>query len=740
MKTENMKLPALSIAIVLLAVPALAGDSPHRRGPAGPGGPAGAAAGIARVFDPPRLPEDARLGKPRDLNGYFPFTPPSDPAAWKDRARQVREGLLVAAGLWPLPERCPLDPVIHGAIDRGDYTIEKVFFRSCPGFYVTGNLYRPKVRPEVARDGRRPAALSPHGHWQNGRLFERGEKEAKREIDVGAEKTMEGARFPLQARCAQLARMGCVVFHYDMVGNADSKQIGHAQGFRDAEALLRLQSAFGLQTWNSIRALDFLSGLPDVDPARIGVTGASGGGTQTFILCAIDDRPAVAFPAVMVSTAMQGGCVCENAPYLRVGTGNIEIAALCAPRPLGMTGANDWTLEIETKGLPELKKLYAMLGVPDLVMAKCFPKFDHNYNGVSREVMYSWMNRHLKLGLEDPVPERPFIPVPPAELSVFDASHPRPADAVDAAGLRKWWAEASDQQMTALRPRDARGYMEFYRVLSSALPVMIGSRPHPPESVDARELSVSDGDAAGGPAFTVRKMLLSRKGSGEEVPAVALVPKASKGRVTVLVHPEGKAGALADGNGRLKPLVTALLAAGSTVVALDPFLTGEYHLPNHPTPAPAVNAEYAGYTFGYNRTLLGERVHDILTAVAWARKLGTMPKVSIAGLEGAGPWALIAGAIAEPLADRTFADLGRFDFKAVKEPADPMMLPGAVKYGGIPAFAGLCAGQGLWIAAPPPGMDLTRDIFKAAGTGKSLRIQEAAPPPEALAAWLAGVP
>ena len=123
----------------------------------------------------------------------------------------------------------------------------------------------------------------------------------------------------------------------------------------------------GLQTYNSIRALDWLSELPDVDPARIGVTGASGGGTQTFILCAIDHRPAVAFPAVMVSTAMQGGCTCENCSLLRVGTGNVEFAALMAPRPLGMTGANDWTKEMATKGLPELKAHYAMLGVPDKV-------------------------------------------------------------------------------------------------------------------------------------------------------------------------------------------------------------------------------------------------------------------------------------------------------------------------------------------------------------------------------------
>src|SRR3954451_3527295 len=182
------------------------------------------------------------------------------------------------------------------------------------------------------------------------------------QLKQGAEKTMESARYPLQARCAQLARMGCVVFHYDMVGNADSQSIPHRVGFTDAEAELRQQSFMGLQTWNSIRALDFLCSLPDVDPARIGVTGASGGGTQTFMLCAIDDRPAAAFPAVMVGTAMQGGCICENCSYLRIDGNNVQIAACMAPRPLGMTGAEDWTKDIMTKGLPELKQIYGLYG------------------------------------------------------------------------------------------------------------------------------------------------------------------------------------------------------------------------------------------------------------------------------------------------------------------------------------------------------------------------------------------
>src|SRR5207248_3743168 len=263
------------------------------------------------------------------------------------------------------------------------YTIEKVFFASMPGHYVSGNLYRPK-----GKTGKLAGVLCPHGHWKNGRFFDAGPEEAKKQIEKGAEKTTNGARFPLQARCAMLARMGSVVFHYDMVGVADSQPIPHAKGFADAEAELRLQSALGLQTWNSIRALDFLLSLPEVDAKRIGVTGASGGGTQTFLLCAIDDRPTVAFPAVMVSTEMQGGCVCENASYLRQFTGNIDLAALFAPKPLGMSAANDWTKEIETKGLPELKALYKLLGAEDNVTAKCFLQFDHNYNQVSRELMY----------------------------------------------------------------------------------------------------------------------------------------------------------------------------------------------------------------------------------------------------------------------------------------------------------------------------------------------------------------
>ncbi len=351
----------------------------------------------SRVLPAGKQPEDARLVRLHDLydKDFDFFTPPTTREAWEKRRKELREQVLVANGLWPLPEKTPLEPVIHGKIDCDGYTIEKVFFASYPGHYVSGNLYRPK-----GKTGKLPGVLFPHGHWTDARFFDAGEKTAEKIVKGGGEKTVEGARHPLQALPTQLARMGCVVFQYDMVGHSDSKVIGHREGFTDADAELRLQSFMGLQTWNSIRSLDFLLSLPDVDAKRIGVTGASGGGTQTFILCAVDDRPTVAFPAVMVSTEMQGGCVCENCSLLRVNTTNVELAGLFAPKPLGMTGAHDWTLHIEEKGLPELKKLYKLYGAEDKVMAKCFPQYEHNYNQVSREVMYNWFNKYLQLGYQ----------------------------------------------------------------------------------------------------------------------------------------------------------------------------------------------------------------------------------------------------------------------------------------------------------------------------------------------------
>ncbi|HEV3023115.1 MAG TPA: alpha/beta hydrolase family protein, partial [Pirellulales bacterium] len=432
-----------------------------------------------------KLPNDQRLEPLKDLNGYFPFQPSATAAEWEKRAERVRRQVKVATGLWPMPAKTPANAVVHGKVDRGEYTVERVFLESYPGHFVTGSLYRPK-----GRKGKLPGVLCPHGHWARGRFVDQGEQAAKQMVVEGAERFVNGGRFPLQARCVQLARMGCVVFHYDMISVADSQQIGVAHsygeprpqlegtsdwGFFSPQAELRLQNIMGLQTYNSVRALDWLAESDDVDPARIGVTGASGGGTQTFMLCAVDPRPAVAFPAVMVSTAMQGGCTCENCDYLRIDTGNIELAALFAPKPLGMTGADDWTKEIAAKGLPELKQLYKLFGAEDKVMAKPLIHFGHNYNFVSREVMYHWFNRHLALGQPEPIIEEDFQPLTIDEMTVWDDAHAKPPAGDDyERSLCRYLADASARQLADLAPRDAASLAKYREVVGGAVDVLIG--------------------------------------------------------------------------------------------------------------------------------------------------------------------------------------------------------------------------------------------------------------------------
>jgi dienelactone hydrolase len=670
-----------------------------------------------RVLEAGKLPDDARLAPPRTLNDkYHPWIPPSSKEAWETEKEHLRERLLVGLGLWPMPEPALLKPVIHGRIERDDYTIEKVFFASHPGHYVSGNLYRPKKI-----DGKIPGVLCPHGHWLNGRFYELSVEKARTEqMDKGAEKFLAGARYPLQARCVHLARMGCTVFHYDMVGVADSKQIPHAQGFTDLEAALRLHDFMGLQTFNSLRALDFLVSLPEIDTSRIGVTGASGGGTQTFMLGALDSRPSAAFPAVMISTAMQGGCICENCNYLRIGTSNVAIAAMFAPRPQALSGANDWTIDIESKGFPELQKIYGLYGQAANVAAKAYPQFDHNYNQVAREMMYNWFNQHLKLNLPKPVEERDFEPVPPAELTVYDAEHPLPKDALDAPKLRAQMAAAWTSHFEKLLPTNAAGVAEYRKIVGTAARVMLdGTLPRREDVIVATPAKEQDHGA-----YTLRLTTETRKGEGEQIPVVTLVPKSARGRAVVWIDGSGKQH-LFDSQGAPVAAVRRLLDAGITVISADVFRTGEY-LADAATAdaAQPVNATFPGYTFGYNRPLMANRVRDILTVVAGARHDSGISGIDLVGTGGAGPWALLARASAGKSVERCVVDLQGFGFGRITETSDPNLLPGGLKYGGIGGLAALAApGElDLFGTRETPADELVplKRVYQAAGA--TLRI------------------
>jgi dienelactone hydrolase len=656
---------------------------------------------------------------------YHPWDPPATKDAWEARKPILKEQLLVSQGLWPMPEKPPLKAVIHGKIEREGYTIEKVFFVSHPGHYVTGNLYRP-----TGKMGKRPAVLYTHGHWTDARLSTA--KSWDNDKKTGAEATEESSKYFHQAGCAMLARLGCIVFHYDMVGNSDSKQITHREGFKDVEAQLRLQTFMGLQTWNSVRVLDFLHTLPDVDTTRIGITGASGGGTQSFILAAADERVTASFPAVMVSTNMQGGCICENSAYLRVGTSNIELSALIAPRPLGMTGANDWTVDIEKKGLPELKQIYKMYGAEDKVMAK-YLSFPHNYNQPSREVMYNFFNQHLKLGAEGTITEKPFKAVEPKQLSVYDAKHPVPSDAANADALKRTLTASQEKQIAALLPRDKAGLTKYQQIELAALRAMMVDQLPAKDEVEV----VSKGQRVEKDGVRVGELALSRKGQGERIPVMVVTDKNFAGTGVIWVHPEGTASLWKDG--KLVPEARAILDKGAGILALDVYRTGASEKEARPTTNMKVGSlAYAGYFFGYNRALVAERVHDILTVVAFAKGDKGSKTIHLVGFEKAGPWVVLARGLCGDAVARTAADLNGFRFEQVKNFDDEMMLPGALKYGGLMTLAGVIAPHELYLHNTKgcgPAAHLLA-AYRVTGQGSKLQQHEAKSDPAAVAKWL----
>jgi dienelactone hydrolase len=675
------------------------------------------------------LPADPRRGELINLNGYFPFHPVADAEQWEKRRQQIRQRILVSQGLWPMPSRAELNAVIHGRVERDDYVVDRVYFESIPGHYVTGSLYRPK-----GKRGPFPAIISPHGHWDQGRFHDAGEAAVKREIETGGETDPIGGRHPLQARSVQLARMGCVVLLYDMTGNADSIQIGHRPakwshldtptnwGFMSVQADLRLQNMMGLQTWNSIRALDFMLQLEDVDPARIGVTGASGGGTQSMLISAIDDRIAAAMPCVMVSTAMQGGCTCENAPLLRIDQGNIDIAAATAPRPLGMTAADDWTIELQTKGYPDLVRLYQLLGHPDRLSAAFHIQFPHNYNLVNRQEMYAFFNRHFKLAFDKPVVERPYTPLTRDEATVWDGDHPAPSgDQVgDAHEIRllKLATEDSDQQMQAIVAA-TNDLTQFQSAVAGGWETILGRRLD-----QVGDVQWIASHAAGDSTDAISSGKLLRASDGEQVSVRVFSPgkpgTPSRGTV-VLLTDQGLAAF--DGDQWAARSTQQLTEAGYRVIAADLFQQDDPNMKAQPMWFQPDGDEgwkrFSGYTYGYNHCLFVKRVHDVLSILAYAGKDSEEPLHLVGIGSVAGPLAIAARSQSGDRVGKTVVDVQGFRFQRVAAHDDPMFVPGSVKYLDVDGLLAVCAPADLRLVGKET-FPVADKIYTAMGKSNSL--------------------
>ncbi len=292
-------------------------------------------------------------------------------AMWRAHADSIRLHLRKGMELDVFPERAPLNPRFRNKKILNGYTVESVVFESLPGFFVTGNLYKPSgPRAEKSL----AVILAPHGHFPKVDDYGRFMKD----IQYGA---------------ATMAKMGAVVFAYDMVGWGESVQLPH-----------KYEKVLAFQTWNSIRVIDFLLTLPEADPNRIAVTGASGGGTQTFMLAAMDERVAVSIPVVMVSAHFFGGCSCESGmPVHKNGNTvytNAEIATSFAPRPmLLISDGNDWTKNNETVEYPFAHHVYELYGKGSNVELAHFANEGHDYGTNKRSAAYKFLAAQLGLDL-----------------------------------------------------------------------------------------------------------------------------------------------------------------------------------------------------------------------------------------------------------------------------------------------------------------------------------------------------
>ena len=338
-----------------------------------------------------------------------------DRASWDAYVQHARQRIQEGAGLAPWPKRTPLNPIVRSRREFDGYSVENIAFESVPGYFVCGNLYRPlDAKPPY------PVILSTHGH---------GGKIVKPE-DFEKQGRFAGT---MQARGGTFARMGAIVLSIEMVGYGDSiAQVGqdvHNRPFTQT-----------LQIWNATRALDFLLSLEGADPKRVAVNGESGGGTQAFLLTALDPRVTLSAPVVMVSSYFFGGCGCESGTPIHRSTdhfvSNAMIASFAAPRPmLVVSDGADWTQHVPESEFPFLQKIYGYYGVEKNVANVHLPLEKHDYGPSKRAAVYRFVAERFSLSLaptldaDGKVDESHVTIEKHGPMHTFDEKFPLPANA-----------------------------------------------------------------------------------------------------------------------------------------------------------------------------------------------------------------------------------------------------------------------------------------------------------------------
>ena len=380
---------------------------------------------------------------------------------WTDHRAEYREQLFEMLGLSPRPEKTDLRATVTGRLEHEAFFVEKLHFQSLPGLYVTADLYVPKNLP-----GRAPAILYACGH---GEVKEGG-------VSLG-NKTY------YQHHGAWFASHGYVCLMLDTI------QLGELSGVHHGTRRFgmfwwnsRGYTPAGVEAWNCLRALDYLESRPEVDAAKLGMTGRSGGGAYTWYAAALDERIKVAVPVAgitdlhnhVIDGTVKGHCDC----MFMVNTYRWDfskLAALLAPRPLLLANSDKDTifpLDGVLRVHRDLAAIYQLYNAPDK-LGLLITEGPHKDTQDLQVPAFRWFNRWLKGEPDTLISDAAEKKFKPAELRVFppkaepaderttkihDTFVPMAALAVPANAAE--WAEQRDAWMRALREKVFRGWPE----------------------------------------------------------------------------------------------------------------------------------------------------------------------------------------------------------------------------------------------------------------------------------------
>jgi dienelactone hydrolase len=610
---------------------------------------------------------------------------------WQARQKSIKASLLEAIGAFP--EKTPLNAVITGRIERPDFTVEKLYFESMPGYYVTAGLFIPHKRAAKA-----PAILYCSGH------------------------TPLGFRSPVYQRVIlNYVKKGFVVLAFDPVGQGERfqykdtlKSLGGTDehSFAGAQSFISGRSAAHYFIWDGVRGIDYLSSRPEVDPGRIGVTGRSGGGTQSAYIGAVDNRVVAAAPECYLTTfdkllRSKGPQDAEqNLMYsLEKGIDLADFVELRAPRPTLMitTSRDMFSIQGAMDVYAEARKAYRAFGVPDH-LSMVTDDAGHESTLKNRQAGYAFFQKYLQNpgdSLEQEVEifdEKQLYVTPHGQIQ--ELMH---GESVFSLNLK--YTQSRLKERAAYRVE----HPDYIKTLSMQVAAKIGYTAPAP----SRDVIFSG--RLHRPGYAIEKYLVKGEGT-YYLPVLWFKPDKSTGQAVIVFHEDGKAEAA-----KPEGLADRLAKAGMEVVLPD--LSGSGELGNgfikggdSVIDGVPLNLWFSGILT--HKTLVGLRAEEMVALRNFVKKKKATGAIAAVAIGSPGSELLHAEALS-PSFDRLALIQSQISFESVVEqrvyqPKWVMSsVPAALPLYDLPDLAASLVGKPLLILNP---LD---------ATGKQVRQSEA---------------